>query len=225
MSRSTPALAILRVRSARTPGRSSTSTTTTSRSRVTARCEIASACFAASAWGTRMCNSARSPAPTQVAAAMFTPASLIAAAASARAPGVFSMSMTRSVAMARASLQGPAVAPAAPDLAQRVERRARQRRPLLAHDRGLHPPHRGAACERHDRDLVGRDEDVQIVGDGDAAPGGDERLGLDRLVAVPGEEQGRVDATAARDVVDEARRRAAMRADPGLAGEVADAQL
>src|SRR5215208_3548042 len=35
----------------------------------------------------------------QVAAAMFTPASLIAAATSARAPGVFSMSMTRSTAM------------------------------------------------------------------------------------------------------------------------------
>jgi hypothetical protein len=34
-----------------------------------------------------------------VAAAMFTPASLIAAATSASEPGVFSMSMTRSTAM------------------------------------------------------------------------------------------------------------------------------
>src|SRR4051794_38941529 len=47
-----------------------------------------------------MCSSARSPGPTQVAAAMFTPASLIAAATSASAPGVFWMSMTRSVATA-----------------------------------------------------------------------------------------------------------------------------
>src|SRR5215217_9633922 len=94
-----PALAILRVRSASTPGRSSTSTTTTSRSRLTARCEIASECFTASAWGTSMCSSARSPAPMQVAAAMFTPASLIAAAACASAPGVLSMSMTRSTAI------------------------------------------------------------------------------------------------------------------------------
>ena len=37
--------------------------------------------------------------PTQAAAAMFTPASLIAAATRASAPGVFSMSMTRSTAM------------------------------------------------------------------------------------------------------------------------------
>src|SRR4051812_19891069 len=91
-----PASAILPVRSASTPGRSSTSTTTTSRSRVTARCEIASECSAASACGTRMCSSARLPGPMQVAAAMFTPASLIAAATSASAPGVFSTSMTRS---------------------------------------------------------------------------------------------------------------------------------
>src|SRR5215217_4477478 len=99
MSRSTPALAILRVRSANTPGRSSTSTTTTSRSRVTARCEIASACLAAPARGTKMWSSARSPVPMHVAAAMFTPASLIAAAARASAPGVFSMSMARSTAL------------------------------------------------------------------------------------------------------------------------------
>src|SRR5215208_6636591 len=42
---------------------------------------------------------ARSPGPTHVAAAMFTPASLIAAATRASAPGVFSMSMTRSTAI------------------------------------------------------------------------------------------------------------------------------
>ena len=46
-----------------------------------------------------MWSSARSPGPRQVAAAMFTPASLIAAATPASAPGVFSMSMTRSTAM------------------------------------------------------------------------------------------------------------------------------
>jgi len=42
--------------------------------------------------------SARSAGPTQVAAAMFTPASLTAAATRASAPGVLSMSMTRSTA-------------------------------------------------------------------------------------------------------------------------------
>jgi hypothetical protein len=46
-----------------------------------------------------MWTSARSPGPTHVAAAMLTPASLIAAATCASAPGVFSMSMTRSTAM------------------------------------------------------------------------------------------------------------------------------
>src|SRR5919198_2971739 len=46
-----------------------------------------------------MWSSARSPPPMQVAAAMFTPASLIAAATCASAPGVFSMSMTRSTAI------------------------------------------------------------------------------------------------------------------------------
>src|SRR5262245_49140137 len=91
-----PARATLRVRSARTPGRSSTSSTTTSRSRVGARCEIASACLAASACGTRMCNSTWSLSARQVAAARLTPASLIAAATRASAPGSFSISMTRS---------------------------------------------------------------------------------------------------------------------------------
>src|SRR5690242_2716965 len=96
-----------RVRSASSPGRSSTSTTTTSRSRDTATwCEIASECLAASGCGTRMCSSARSPVPMHVAAAMFTPASLIAAATWASAPGVFSMSMTRSYAMRAATTAG-----------------------------------------------------------------------------------------------------------------------
>src|SRR5688500_19815669 len=48
-----------------------------------------------------MCISARSPVPMHVAAARFTPASLIAAATSASAPGEFSMSMTRSKAIRR----------------------------------------------------------------------------------------------------------------------------
>src|SRR4051794_36146475 len=63
-------------------------------------CEIASACLAASACLTRMCSSARSPVPRQVAAATFTPASLIAVATRASAPGAFSMSMTKSTAIA-----------------------------------------------------------------------------------------------------------------------------
>ena len=62
-------------------------------------CEIASRWRAASAYGTRMCSSALSPVPMQVAAAMFTPASLIAVATSARAPGALSISMVRSYAM------------------------------------------------------------------------------------------------------------------------------
>src|SRR4051812_31821399 len=64
-----------------------------------ARWEIASrACLAAPACLTRMCSSARSPGPMHVAAAMFTPASEMATATSASAPGVFSTSMTRSTA-------------------------------------------------------------------------------------------------------------------------------
>jgi hypothetical protein len=76
----------------------------------------------------------------------------------------------------------------AADLAQRLERRARQRRALLAHDRRLHVADRGAAGERDHRDLLGRDEHVERVGDRDPAPGGHERLRLDGLVAVPGEQ-------------------------------------
>src|SRR4051794_41100602 len=60
---------------------------------------MASECRAASACLTRMCISTVAPAPMHVAAEMFTPASLIAAAASASAPGVFSSSITRSTAM------------------------------------------------------------------------------------------------------------------------------
>ena len=55
-----------------------------------------------------MCSSARSPAPMHVAAEMFTPASLIAAATCARAPGVFSMSITRSTAMSTRKSSPPA---------------------------------------------------------------------------------------------------------------------
>src|SRR5215207_1851235 len=121
-SRSTPARAILRVRSANTPGRSSTSTTTTSRSRETARWEIDNACFAAPACGTRMWSSARSPGPVHVAAAMFTPASLIAAATRASAPGVLSMSMTRSTAMCPVRPQPTARPPTSP-CRQRSDRR------------------------------------------------------------------------------------------------------
>src|SRR6478752_5313532 len=104
----TPASAILRVRSASTPGASSTSTTTTSRSRETVTsCDSASECLAASACLTRMCSSARSAGPTQVAAAMFTPASLIAAATFASAPGVFSTSITKSTAMWASNHEDP----------------------------------------------------------------------------------------------------------------------
>src|SRR6185503_4292794 len=159
-SRSTPARAILRVRSARTPGRSSTSTTTTSRSRLTARWEMASECRAASAWGTRMWSSARSPGPTQVAAAMLTPASLIAAATWASAPGVFSMSMTRSTGMrsggrpeGRAEpprqLPGPVGAPPArPRVRPDRPRVPAQRAVLLAHHRLELPPVLAAGIPR-----------------------------------------------------------------------------
>ena len=44
-------------------------------------------------------DAAIEPDPKQVAAAMFTPASLIAPETSASAPGVFSISMTRSNAI------------------------------------------------------------------------------------------------------------------------------
>ncbi len=60
-----------------------------------------STCFAAAEWGTRMCNSAFSPLPKHVAAEMFTPASLIAVATRASAPGSLSTSMTRSMGMTR----------------------------------------------------------------------------------------------------------------------------
>src|SRR4051794_4429460 len=64
-----------------------------------ARWEIDSSAWrAAPACLTRMCSSARSPGPMHVAAAMLTPASEMATATSASAPGVFSTSMTRSTA-------------------------------------------------------------------------------------------------------------------------------
>src|SRR4029079_15102729 len=47
----------------------------------------------------RMCSSALVPLPMHVAAAMFTPASLMALATAASAPGALSTSMTRSIDM------------------------------------------------------------------------------------------------------------------------------
>ena len=91
-----PACATFRAMSANSPGTSCASTTTTSRSPVTARLLIASACFTGSECGTRMCSSAISAGPVQVAALMFTPASLTAAATRSRAPGSLGISIFRS---------------------------------------------------------------------------------------------------------------------------------
>src|SRR3954453_960361 len=165
-----PARAILRVRSARTPGRSSTSTTTTSRSRVTARWEIPSKCFAAPACGTRMWSSACSPGPMHVAAAMFMPASLIAAAICASAPGVFSMSMTRSTAMCPPAM--PAYAVTTPSRSLSEVRCSRRGYPwVAAASRETRYPARccvlsGAASVHHDvtgRRRVGESLDSETV--------------------------------------------------------------
>jgi hypothetical protein len=83
---------------------------------------MASACLAASACGTRMCSSTRSAAPRHVAAARLTPASLIAAATRARAPGSFSISIARSNGIA--VLLGPSRAPALSQIARPRQRRS-----------------------------------------------------------------------------------------------------
>jgi hypothetical protein len=65
------------------------------------------------------------------------------------------------------------------------------------------------------------DEHVQLVGDGDAVAGGDERLCLDGFVPVSGEHDRRSQVRGRQDVVDEPSRRAVVRPDPGVVGEVA----
>src|SRR3954452_1302266 len=108
-----------------------------------------------------MCSSARSPGPRHVAAAMLTPASLIAAATFARAPGVFSMSITRSVAIAGASLQRVGGAVSAPAevlddpvrVADRVAADDGDRDALLAGERA---DLRALAPAPRDADLVDR---------------------------------------------------------------------
>src|SRR4051794_35908399 len=87
-----------------------------------------------------MCSSAWLPPARQVAAAMFTPASLIAAATSASAPGVFSMSMTRSTAIGprRASLLADVGGyPLREPLGEHDRRDVRECRRAVGHDRGV----------------------------------------------------------------------------------------
>ena len=96
---------------------------------------------------------------------------------------------------------------AAADLAQRVEHGARGGCALLAHDRGLHVPDGRVAGQRHGCDLLGVEEDVEPVREGDAAAGGDERLRLDRLVPVPGVQDRGPEPGALEHVIDHARRR------------------
>jgi hypothetical protein len=69
---------------------------------------------------------------------------------------------------------------------------------------------------------VSTDDDGEVVGQGDAPPGGDEGLGLERFVAVPGVQQWRSDPGTGQDEVDAARRRAVVRPDPGVGCEVGD---
>jgi hypothetical protein len=50
---------------------------------------------------------------------------------------------------------------------------------------GLDVPDAGAPEERTDHDLVGVDDDVEVISEGDAAAGGGQRLGLDGSTSSP----------------------------------------
>src|SRR6478735_5700610 len=157
----TPAFATRRAMSASSPGRSSASTTTTSRSAVIARLEMASAWRAAPAWGTRTCSSAFSCAPVQVAAAMFTPASLIAAATAASAPGSLSTSMSRSMATG-SSPWVSCLSPHHPQWAAGPQPPTRADRGLGPHDAGIVPAHEAPmAVERAGARVAGWGEVVR----------------------------------------------------------------
>jgi hypothetical protein len=108
----------------------------------------------------------------------------------------------------------------ASDGAQRVEDRQRRGTALPAHDGCLDVADRGALGQRCHGDLIWADEDVQGVGDGDAAAGGDVGLRLDRLVTVAGRRDPRADVGAAQHVVDEPCGGSVVRADPGVLSEL-----
>jgi hypothetical protein len=76
------------------------------------------------------------------------------------------------------------------DLAQGVDRGGRGGAVRAGQVGGLHVSNAASARQRAYGDLVGVDDDVEVVRDGDAASGGDQRLGFDGLVAVSGEQQG-----------------------------------
>jgi hypothetical protein len=64
---------------------------------------------------------------------------------------------------------------------------------MVAHDWRLDAPQRRVAGERPHRDPGRVEDDVELVRDGHAATGGDQRLRLDGLVAVSGKQQRRAD--------------------------------
>ena len=81
------------------------------------------------------------PEPMHVAAAMFTPASLIAAAARTSAPGVFSISMTRSNAIYRTSHETTSAATALNTARYRALRSRRTESRSKPNDFELAPDH------------------------------------------------------------------------------------
>lgn len=81
-------------------------------------------------------------------------------------------------------------------------------------------PNAGFPGERTDDELVAVDQHGQVMGERDAAAGRDQGLGLDRLVAVTGQEPGRIQPMPGQDVLGQVGGAAVLGPDPGLLAEV-----
>lgn len=80
-------------------------------------------------------------------------------------------------------------------------------------------PDAGLCGQRPRDEIASADDDGEFVSERDASTGCDEGLDLDGLVAVTGQEPGRVEPVPCQDVLDEIGSAAVVRPDPGVAGE------
>ncbi len=83
---------------------------------------------------------------------------------------------------------------------------------------------RGVAGQRPDGDPGRVDEHVELIGEGDAVAGDHVDLGLDRFVAVAGQDQRWAQPGLGQDVVEQSGGRAVVGPDPGLAGQVPEGE-
>ena len=81
-------------------------------------------------------------------------------------------------------------------------------------------PNKTFTCERATQKVVLIDNHSEVVGEGDAAAGGDQGLGFYWFVAVAGKQPRRIEPVLSEDMFGQVSCASVMCPDPGIAGKV-----